>query len=314
MLDSKYEIHFAPLRGLTDTAFRRLHASLFGGVDFYYSPYLRMDRGLLRKKDLRELAEDKLPNLVSQILPGTADEVEKLCEPIVAHGGRRVDVYIGCPFPPVVAHGRGAALLNNADKLEDVLQGVRKLQGELEFSLKMRLGYSDPHQWEDVMDSINATSFKHVTLHPRFAKQQYRGECDRDEFDKFMAKCAHPVVYNGDLRTVEDVEEVVGRWPALRGVMIGRGLLADLSLARKLRGEGVANYAQAFKALHDGMLSEAKARMTDGWQVAEHMKPYWDYFCKDEDFHRELKAIRKSTRTDKYEAAAAALVGLVVGG
>ena len=40
MLDQKYEIHFAPLQGLTDVSFRRLHAQLFGGVDFYYT---RMD-------------------------------------------------------------------------------------------------------------------------------------------------------------------------------------------------------------------------------------------------------------------------------
>ncbi len=308
MLDKNYEIHFAPLQGLTDVSFRRLHAQLFGGIDFYYTPFIRIERGLFRKRDLRDLADDTLENLVPQVLPDSAEELERLCEPILAKGIRRVDVNIGCPFPPVMAHGRGAALINNPDALAGVLTGVAKLSSDIEFSLKMRLGYSDPAQWESVIDSINDTPLRHVTMHARIAKQQYRGECDLEAFDRFFSKCKHPVIYNGDLLTVKNVEEAISKWPSLRGVMIGRGLLADMSLARKLRGEDVADFASSFRQLHDGMLSDAQSRMTESRQVAEHMKPYWDYFCKDEVFRRELKAVRKARTADQYEAASVPLI------
>lgn len=308
MLDQKYEIHFAPLQGLTDVSFRRLHAQLFGGVDFYYTPFIRIERGLFRKRDLRDLADDTLENLVPQVLPGSAEELERLCEPIISKGLRRVDVNIGCPFPPVMAHGRGAALINNPDALADVLTGIAKLSSDIEFSLKMRLGYSDSAQWEFIIGSINDTPLRHVTMHARIAKQQYRGECDLEAFDSFFAACKHPVIYNGDLLTVKDVEDTISRWPSLRGVMIGRGFLADMSLARKLRGEEVADFASAFHQLHDGMLSDAQARMTEPRQVAEHMKPYWDYFCQDEAFRRDLKAIRKARSADQYEAASIPLI------
>lgn len=308
MLDKNYEIHFAPLQGLTDVSFRRLHAQLFGGVDFYYTPFIRIERGLFRKRDLRDLADDTLENLVPQVLPGSAEELERLREPIISKGLQRVDVNIGCPFPPVMAHGRGAALINNPDALADVLAGIAKLSSDIEFSLKMRLGYSDYAQWESVIDSINDTPLRHVTMHARIAKQQYRGECDLEAFDNFLAKCKHPVIYNGDLLTVKDVEGVISRWPSLRGVMIGRGLLADMSLARKLRGEEVADFASAFRQLHDGMLADAQSRMTEPRQVAEHMKPYWDYFCPNEAFRRDLKAIRKARSADQYEAASTPLI------
>lgn len=311
LLDSKYEIHFAPLQGLTDVSFRRLHSALFGGVDFYYTPFLRIERGLFRKKDLRDLAEDQLPNLVPQVLPGSADELKRLCEPILAKGVKRVDVNIGCPFPPVMSHGRGAALINNPDTLADVLQGISSLASEVEFSLKMRLGYSDPFQWENVIDAINATPLRHVTMHSRIAKQQYRGVCDTEAFDKFYARCSHPVIYNGDLLTSADVEAVVTRWPGIRGIMIGRGLLADLTLAAKLRGKQDVDFDMAFRQLHEGMLADAQARMTEPRQVAEHMKPYWDYFCQDESFRREVKAVRKSRTADQYIAAAAALINAI---
>lgn len=308
MLDKNYEIHFAPLQGLTDVSFRRLHAQLFGGVDFYYTPFIRIERGLFRKRDLRDLADDNLENLVPQVLPCSAEELEKLCEPILAKGGKRVDVNIGCPFPPVMAHGRGAALINNPDALADVLAGISKLSSDIEFSLKMRLGYSDASQWEAVIDAINDTPLRHVTMHARIAKQQYRGECDLEAFDRFVAKCKHHVIYNGDLLSVKDVEDAIHRWPSLRGVMIGRGLLADMSLARKLRGDDVADFATAFRQLHDGMFSDAQSRMTEPRQVAEHMKPYWDYFCQDDAFRRDIKAIRKAHTADQYEAAAIPLI------
>ncbi len=309
MLDSKYEIHFAPLQGLTDVSFRRLHASVYGGVDFYYTPFFRIERGLFRKRDLRDLADDELPNIVPQILPGSAEELKKLCEPARNKGCKRIDINIGCPFPPVMAHGRGSALINNPDKLEDVLHGVDEMSSEFEFSLKMRLGYDSTEQWKDVIDMINGTPFRHVTMHARYARQQYGGECCREAFAEFYERCAHPVVYNGDLLTEQDVMSIVTDFPNLRGVMIGRGLLTDRSLARRLRGMEPLDEKAALRELHDGIVVDAQARMTESRQVAEHMKPFWEYFCTDKEaHHRELKAIKKSNTADKYIAAAAALL------
>lgn len=314
MIDNKYEVHFAPLQGLTDASFRRLHAQLFGGVDFYYTPFIRIERGLFRKRDLRDLTEETLGNVVPQILPGSAAELQRLCEPVFAKGIKRVDVNIGCPFPPVMAHGRGAALINNPDTLFDVLDGIAKISAEAEFSLKMRLGYATPDQWKDVIDAINATPLRHVTMHARIAKQQYRGECDLEAFGQFAQACKHPLIYNGDLLTPADVQNILDRWPGLRGIMIGRGLLADMALARKLRGDTLPDFMTAFQQLHDGIFADAQARMTEPRQVAEHMKPYWDYFCQDDQFRRELKAVRKSRNADQYEAAAAALIARMARG
>ena len=40
----KYKIHFAPVQGLTDWTFRNLHAKFFGGVDAYYTPFIRVEK------------------------------------------------------------------------------------------------------------------------------------------------------------------------------------------------------------------------------------------------------------------------------
>ncbi|MBQ3636271.1 MAG: tRNA-dihydrouridine synthase family protein [Bacteroidales bacterium] len=307
MIDKRIEIHAAPMQGITDVYYRREHAAVYGGVDFYYTPFIRIERGDFRKRDLREYQEDELKNCVAQVLPGSGEELRRLVEPICAKGDKRVDVNIGCPFPPVMAHGRGAALLNNPDKLEDVLKALGDLAGEIEFSLKMRLGYADAYQWRDVVEMINGVSLRHVAVHARYAKQQYKGECDLDAFEAFAAECKQEVVYNGDIHTEEDIEKVLARVPRLKGVMIGRGLIGDPQLARVLRGEERLNEAESFRKFHDAIVNELSGRFSDGKQVVGHMQTYWEYLFPEGD-RKAHKMIKKAHTLDQYTAGVSMLI------
>ena len=48
-------IHFAPLQGYTDDVYRRIHHQLAGGIDTYYTPFVRMEGGGVRSKDMRDI-------------------------------------------------------------------------------------------------------------------------------------------------------------------------------------------------------------------------------------------------------------------
>ena len=48
-------IHLAPLQGYTEAAYRNAHAAVFGGVDVYHTPFVRIDRGEFRHKDVRDI-------------------------------------------------------------------------------------------------------------------------------------------------------------------------------------------------------------------------------------------------------------------
>ena len=56
-------IHFAPLQGYTDAVYRRAHARIFGGIETYYSPFVRMEHGEIRRKDARDIEPDNNPDL-----------------------------------------------------------------------------------------------------------------------------------------------------------------------------------------------------------------------------------------------------------
>ena len=53
--NTSMEIHFAPLQRYTDFEYRRIHARHCGGVQTYYSPFIRWEKGGIRVKDIRDI-------------------------------------------------------------------------------------------------------------------------------------------------------------------------------------------------------------------------------------------------------------------
>ena len=230
-----YKIYFAPLQGYTEDAYRRLHNKYFGGVEAYYTPFVRLEHGELRSKDMRDVRPEfnEGVNIVPQVIANGGEEMSVLVDYLKSLGYNRIDVNAGCPFPLQTRHGRGAGLLVAPDRFEE-LATVMKKNNDIVFSLKMRLGMDDACQWKQCIDTINDMPLCHVVMHPRIATQQYKGEVCLSAFDEFLASCKHPVVYNGDICSVEEIKSLEARYgDRLAGVMIGRGLLARPSLAQE---------------------------------------------------------------------------------
>ena len=43
------KLYAAPLQGFTEAPWRNLHQEVFGGIDAYYTPFVRMEKGEFRK-------------------------------------------------------------------------------------------------------------------------------------------------------------------------------------------------------------------------------------------------------------------------
>ena len=70
------EIYFAPLQGFTDFVFRNSHAKYFSGVDKYFTPFLRVEKGEVRKKDRTDLISSKNKEIIiPQIIANCKDDV-----------------------------------------------------------------------------------------------------------------------------------------------------------------------------------------------------------------------------------------------
>ena len=252
------KIFFAPMEGITDGILRSVHRKVFGGVDVYCLPFhkLTQTRSLTaREKRDTDPEENRGLNVLPQALTRDPEQLLDWLEYIASLGYECGDLNLGCPSPTVTKRGRGSGMLQDPGFLVSFFDYVFSRPLPAALSVKTRIGYERPEEWERILEILAEFPFDHVTVHIRTMKEQYTAVNHPEAFDAAVRKgIAHPV-YNGDLRTPEDVEKLKARCPETEAVMIGRGLLADPALARKLRGGAEASeeeLAAWYSALYEG--------------------------------------------------------------
>ena len=232
-------IYFAPMEGITDGILRQTHRRIFGGVDVYCLPFHKLTQSLsLLTREIRDISpeENEGLNVLPQALTRDPEQLSAWLYFVSECGYSCADLNIGCPSPTVTGRGRGSAMLRDPEFLRSFFDHVFSNTLPVSLSVKTRIGYESADEWPVILAVLAAYPFAHVTIHARTTREQYSGTVHTEAFELALQKgLPHPVC-NGDLRTVEDVAELTRRCPGAESVMIGRGLLADPSLARRLRG------------------------------------------------------------------------------
>lgn len=299
-------ICFAPLQGYTDDVYRRLHHEIFGGVTKYYTPFLRIEGNGVRSKDVRDIdpAHNVGVPVVPQIIVKSMKEFDFLLQVVEQNGYHEVDINMGCPFPMQAKHGRGSGLLAHTDIIEKMGEVISK-RDDMAFSVKMRLGWEDPEEWRAVLDILNQMPLKQITLHPRLGKQQYKGVADVEAFATFAENCKHPLLYNGDLRTVEDIKRIEERFPSLVGIMIGRGLLARPSLAMEYANGMEMPWIERRRLvlfMHEKLREHYENLVNSEAQLHNKLRLFWEYMDTELE-KKAYKKIMKSGNLKNYLAA-----------
>ena len=296
-------IHFAPLQGYTDDTYRRIHHRLAGGITAYYTPFVRMEGGSVRSKDMRDIRpefNEGVP-VVPQIIAKSMKEFDYLVGVVEEKGYTRIDLNMGCPFPMQAKHGRGSGLLAHTDIVADMAQAIASKK-HLQFSVKMRLGWEDADEWRPVVDILNDIPLQHIALHPRIGTQQYKGSTDKEAFREFYTRCKHPVIYNGDVRTPDDIRQLEKDFPNLGGIMIGRGLLARPSLAKEYtagREWSEDERRRLALEMHAQLMEHYQPVLNSDVQLHARMRLFWEYM-EEELGRKTYKKIMKAGNLKNY--------------
>ncbi len=303
-----FKIDVAPVQGHTDAAWRHFHKDVYSGSQDYYTPFIRLERGDFRKHDLKDYMSDLNANhhVVAQVIFRDMSELRPLVEGLAKVGADRIDLNTGCPFPLQTAKGRGAGFIANRDEYFKIPTLLKEFP-EIEFSLKMRLGYADPDEWKGVIDAIADMPLVHVTLHPRVARQQYGGDLYLDRFEEFLKLCPHPVLFNGDIRTMEDISRIKSQFPTIAGVMTARGVLGRPSLISEWNSGKELDKASRLEMMlrfHRELLRHYESTLCGDSQILSKIKPFWEY-AEDEIGRKAWKAIKKASNIAKYHSAVA---------
>lgn len=313
-MQDKLPIHFAPLQGYTEVFYRNAHATCFGGVDTYYTPFVRLEKGSFRRRDVRGIEPENnlVPHLIPQLIAPTFEKAETILKLFIEKGYREVDINLGCPFPMLAKRHNGSGILPYPEEVKELLRLVTEYP-QIKFSIKMRLGWESPEECLRLAPIINELPLSQVTVHPRLGKQQYKGEVDLEGFAAFQEACKLPLIYNGDVHTLEDIERIQERFPALNGIMIGRGLLANPALALEYK-EGrrltADEMREKVRSMHKSVYNQYAEQLEGGdGQLLDKMKTFWEYLMPEAD-RKLLKAIHKSSNISKYNQAVAAFFSL----
>lgn len=272
----------APLQGLTEAVWRSAHYEMFGreqGNVEYFTPFIRVEKGEVRLRDFRDFTSslNRGLKLTPQIIFKDVEEWRMLVDALAETGAERIDMNMGCPFVPQVRKGRGAGLLCHCDRLQEIAQAMRQYADAVEFSVKMRLGIDNPTQALELAEMLNEMPLRHVTVHPRTAKAQYKGALNLAEMDDFASRLRHPVIFNGEVSSPSEIEALASKYA---GVMAGRGMLARPSIFAEYRS-GVEwsekEREEAFLNLLSKVSTTLSGILFGPTQLKDKMKPYWEY-------------------------------------
>ena len=294
------QYYFAPMEGLTDSVFRRLHYTYFPGVDRYYMPFISpTQHRSLTNREARELPmADSVPfTAVPQVLTKVAEDFVWAAGQCAERGYTEVNLNLGCPSGTVVAKGKGSGMLSDPDNLDRFLDGVFSAS-PLPVSVKSRLGIADPREFPRLLEIYNQYPIVELTLHPRVRKAFYSGSVDMEMFAYCAENSKNPVCYNGDICSLEDVDRIKDQFPLVDSVMIGRGLIGDPGM---LTPGGTT--VETLEGLFDAMLDEYLVLFGGSRNAMFRLKEHWGMLInRFEDSEKLGKRLRKTTDLEEYKA------------
>ena len=294
--------YFAPMEGLTDSIYRRLHHKYFPGVDRYYMPFLSptIHRQLTHKEDRELPMADSVPfPAVPQVLTKVPEDFLWAAEVFRDRGYDEVNLNIGCPSGTVVSKGKGSGMLRNPSELDRFLEEIFSAS-PLPVSVKTRLGLENSEEFPAILEVLNRYPIRELTIHPRVRKQFYDGTVDMDMFDYAVQNSTNPLCYNGDILSLQQAETLLQKYPQIQSVMIGRGLIADpgmLSGGTDIAAlEGFMNELMAVYEVEFGGSRNAIFRLKENWGFLHN---------RFEGCDKLWKRLRKTTDAAEFKSISA---------
>ena len=294
--------YFAPLEGITDSIFRRLHSKYFPGVDRYYTPFLSptVHRGLTAR-EAREIpkADTLTYEAVPQLLTKVPEDFLWLAGVCADLGYKEVNLNTGCPSGTVTAKGKGSGMLRDLQALEAFLDEIYS-KTPLPISIKTRIGFYEKEEFPAILELYNRYPIKELTIHPRIRDQFYKGSVDMESFRYALEHSKNPLCYNGDLTSIKKVRDFEAAFPQVEAVMIGRGLVGNPAMFRP------DTSAETIRAFHDCLLETYIETFGSARNAIFRMKENWHCMIYlFEDSEKLWKKLRKTTDIAEYRAITA---------
>lgn len=295
----------APMQDVTDWAFWKLLAG-YGGPDLYFTEYFRVTKGYrLQRSILRSVTENPTGKpAIAQIIGNDVEWMVKCAQQLERHPVAAVDLNLGCPAPVVYRKCAGGGLLRDPARINELLGALRAgISGR--FTVKTRIGFSNPSEFDHLLDVFASHRLDLLTVHGRTVCEKYGPHVHLDRIAQAVARMPCPVLANGNVGTVAEARHV---WESTgaRGLMIGRGAIRNPWIFQQIRddfdgksvtfpaGRDVLAYVEA---LYESACSDDVPEKSQ----VQKMKKYTNFLGEGigPDFLHDIR--RVATKADFFE-------------
>ncbi len=300
-------ISLAPLQGFTEYPYRNTLHEIIGGVDKYYTPYLRLqnDKTLKNKQIKDVLPKNNSTNVIPQILVNNSTDFIYLAKLLTDFGYQELNLNLGCPYPMVTNRELGAGLLVHQNKILNMLDDtLGKIN--IKVSVKIRTGLTEPTDIIKLLPEFNKYPLSEIIIHPRIAKQLYKGSVNIEVFKECLSLTNHSIAYNGDITTVESFNKISAEFKNVNHFMIGRGLLWNPFLALQVKQQNKDKFeSEKIKAMlfefHNKIYESNKAATSGNTHLMNKMVQFWGYFAfAFEQPKKIIKTVKKCKNEMTY--------------
>ena len=243
---SDNQIFAAPMAGITDRPFRRIVRE--------FSPNAPMVTEMIschsivgaHKNCLRNFDNSADEGAVgAQIFGADVALMADAARILQDAGAKWIDINMGCPVPKVATRANaGAHLMRDHVHAGKIMSAVVKAV-QIPVSIKTRLGWDDAHMdWRGLINVAADSGVRFAALHGRTRAQLYLGDAVHPD----VSKCPIPIIANGDIKSVDDLNGLQDLGYA--GAMIGRGLMGKPWILAHIMGDAAPKNVGAVVMRH----------------------------------------------------------------
>ena len=268
------DLILAPMEGFSDLPFRSICREMGSAISYTAfinaldvlagNPYVAQKTAFLPHE--RPIVFQIFDNHPGRLL----DAALKLQD----QGPDIIDINLGCSVRRVSGRGAGAGLLRTPLKVARVF---RQLSAALSVPLtaKIRLGWDEAgRNYRLIARIIEENGGALIAVHGRTRAQAYGGTADWDAIAEVKAAVSIPVIGNGDVCQVADIERLKTH-TACDAVMIGRAAIGNPWIfSRRDREDVSPEEVQEMVARHLGLMVEFYGQQRGVILFRKHARRY----------------------------------------
>nr|WP_321408934.1 tRNA-dihydrouridine synthase family protein [uncultured Carboxylicivirga sp.] len=301
-MNSIKPIYLAPLQGYTNVYYRRALSEVYSIVNKYFTPFFEEAKGSFSDPQLLPELDQELNagcDLIPQVASNNSKFLIDFTQKVNELGFDEVNINMGCPFPMLVKRQKGGGMLSEPYLVEKLLNDFFKKDLHVRLSIKMRAGLNHFDQGLEILKVINKFPIHEIIIHPRLVTQKYNGEPNWFDFERMFDNTHIPLVANGDLLSNDDIQNICTRFPHIKAVMVGRGILRDPSIINLLDEK---QKGERFRLFHQVYFDLVMKNAFNWNQAFNYFNNFWFYpLTSTVEGKRHFRKLRKYNNIEGYK-------------